>query len=65
MAIAYACDLSKRTSMAVAYANIRNDAGASYKRFGVALGSIGTAAPSATLQGEDPQLLPVTLRQAF
>ena len=65
MAIAYAYDLSKRTSMAVTYANIRNDVGASYNLFGVASAAIGTSAASATLQGEDPRLLSVTLRHAF
>jgi len=73
-AIAYAYDLSKRTSMAVTYVSIRNDVGAAYNLFGAAAGSIGTGATvpggaagsaSGVVAGEDPRLLSVTLRHVF
>lgn len=61
-AIAYAYDLSKRTSAAVSYARINNKAGAAYNLFtGVGLGG-SVVAPVA---GEDPRMWGVTLRHAF
>lgn len=61
-ALSYGYDLSKRTSVAVAYAKITNNAAAAYNFFtnttlGVA--NIGLAA------GEDPKLWAVTLRHTF
>jgi predicted porin len=60
-AIAYAYDLSKRTSAAVTYARINNNAGATYNFFTGA--SLGVS--SAPLAGEDPRMWAVTLRHTF
>jgi predicted porin len=65
-AASYAYDLSKRTSVALTYAQIKNDANAVYNLF-------ANVAPPATLglgaagiaQGEDPRLWSVSLRHAF
>ncbi len=62
-AIAYAYNLSKRTSMALTYAKITNDAGAFYQPF-TGTGALGNAA-SAAAPGEDPRVLAATLRHAF
>ena len=61
-AIAYAYDLSKRTSAAVTYARINNSAGAAYNFFtnvGLGIANVGPA------NGEDPRLWAVTLRHQF
>ncbi|TAK43564.1 MAG: porin, partial [Betaproteobacteria bacterium] len=63
LAIAYAYNLSKRTSMALTYAKITNDAGAFYQPF-TSTGALGNAA-SAAAPGEDPRILAATLRHAF
>lgn len=62
-ALAYAYDLSKRTSAAVTYARITNAAGGAYNLFtsGLVLGA-GTGAITV---GEDPRMWAVTLRHAF
>ena len=64
-AIAYAYDLSKRTSLATTYASIRNDVGAAYNLFAVGAGSIGTGGTVGVLAGEDPRLWSITLRHVF
>ncbi|HTQ76393.1 MAG TPA: porin [Burkholderiales bacterium] len=61
-AIAYAYDLSKRTSAAFTYARINNHAGAAYTFFTSAALGIGNSAPVA---GEDPRMWGITLRHAF
>jgi len=66
IAIGYAYDLSKRTSVGVSYARITNDAGAYYNFYtsvSAAVGSLAGAVSGAG--GEDPRLLSVTIRQAF
>ena len=61
-AIAYAYDLSKRTSAALTYARINNKTGGTYNLFtGVGLGGQQVAAAA----GEDPRMWGVTLRHAF
>jgi predicted porin len=62
-AIAYAYDLSKRTSAALTYAKISNKPGAAYNLFTStgALG-LGNVAPAP---GEDPKMFGVTMRHAF
>lgn len=62
-AIAYAYDLSKRTSAAITYAQIKNNGGAAYNFFTSA--SLGIGAPSNPVAGEDPKMFGVTLRHAF
>jgi predicted porin len=61
-AIAYAYDLSKRTSAALTYAQIKNNGDAAYNFF--TSGSLGLG-NSAPLVGEDPKMWGVTLRHAF
>jgi predicted porin len=63
-AIAYAYDLSKRTSAALTYAKISNSSGSQYNFFtstSLGLGTGGTAIAA----GEDPKMFGVTLRHAF
>jgi predicted porin len=61
-AISYGYDLSKRTSAALTYARINNNAGAAYNFFtAVGLGPANVAAPA----GSDPRLWSVTLRHQF
>ena len=62
-AIGYAYNLSKRTSLGVTYASIRNDVGAFYVPF-TSTGGIG-AASNSIFAGEDPRLWSVTIRHAF
>jgi predicted porin len=69
-AVTYAYDLSKRTSLGVTYANIRNDVGAAYNLFtssSAAIGTTGAAAPNGTAPsaGEDPRMWSITVRHAF
>lgn len=63
-AIAYAYDLSKRTSASVAYARINNKAGGAYNFF-TAAGAPALGGGVATAAGEDPRLWAFTLRHAF
>jgi predicted porin len=61
-AIAYVYDFSKRTSVGVTYATIRNDANANYNFFtGASFGNIDTT----PFLGENPRLLQATVRHAF
>jgi predicted porin len=63
-ALAYSYDLSKRTSAAVTYAQIKNKSGATYNLF--TSGSLGLGASAGNmLPGEDPKMFGVTLRHAF
>jgi predicted porin len=61
-AISYGYDLSKRTSAALTYARINNNAGATYNFF-TAVGLGGAVALPAG--GTDPRMWSVTLRHAF
>jgi predicted porin len=63
-ALAYAYNLSKRTSAAVTYAKLNNDTGAAYDLFTNNSG-LASAAAGATVAGEDTRLLSFTLRHAF
>jgi len=63
-AIAYAYNLSKRTSASLAYARINNDAGAVYNLFTSAALGLG-AGTGAIAAGEDPRMWALTLRHAF
>lgn len=60
-AVSYAYDLSKRTSVALTYAKITNEAAANYHLFT----SVGLGVGVAQLAGEDPKLWGVTMRHAF
>ena len=60
-AIAYAYNLSKRTSAAITYAKITNEAGAVYNFFT----NVGLGVGVAPNPGEDPRLWALTLRHAF
>ena len=62
-AIGYNYSMSKRTSVAVTYAQIKNDPGATYTPFtgSGSLGSIG----NQPLPGEDPRFWSMTMRHAF
>ena len=61
-AIAYAYDLSKRTSAALTYAQIKNNGDAAYNFFTSGSLGIGNSGP---VVGEDPKMWGVTLRHAF
>jgi len=61
-AIAYAYDMSKRTSAAITYTQIRNDANAAYNFFTTT--SLGDASGNI-VAGEDPKIWALTLRHAF
>lgn len=61
-ALAYAYDLSKRTSVAFTYAQIKNNGDAAYTFF--TSGSLGLG-NSAPLVGEDPKMFGLTMRHAF
>lgn len=63
VALAYAYDMSKRTSAGISYARINNDAGATYNLYGSA-GGQGSAS-AAVAAGEDPRIWAITLRHAF
>jgi predicted porin len=59
----YAYDLSKRTSVGIAYVVVKNDAGAVYNLYG---GGAGYAsANAAPLPGEDPRVWSLAVRHAF
>ena len=63
-AIAYSYDLSKRTSLALTYAQISNKSGANYNLFTST--SLGLGGSAGTLQaGEDPKMFGLTMRHAF
>lgn len=63
LALAYAYDLSKRTSVGVTIARMTNDALAKYNLYGSAGGQ---GSPSgAVAAGEDPRLWAIVLRHAF
>ena len=60
-ALAYAYNLSKRTSLALTYTQLKNDAAAAYNLFtGTSLGISPTVAA-----GEDPRLWGMTIRHVF
>ena len=60
---AYAYDLSKRTSVGISYATVKNDAGAVYNLYA---GGGGYASLNATpLPGEDPRVWSLAIRHAF
>jgi predicted porin len=63
-AIGYNYSLSKRTSVGVTYAQIRNDTGAIYTLF-TSNGALGGGAPHQSLAGEDPKMWSMTIRHAF
>jgi predicted porin len=61
-ALAYTYDLSKRTSVALTYAQIKNNANGTYNFFtNVGLGAGGVAVQA----GEDPKMYGLTMRHAF
>ena len=60
---AYAYDLSKRTSIGISYAMVKNDAGAVYNLYGGGGGYASTGA--APLPGEDPRVWSLAIRHAF
>lgn len=62
-AVAYVYEFSKRTSVGVSYARIRNDGGAFYNFDGSA-GAQGSPS-GAVAPGEDPRIFATTLRHAF
>jgi len=62
VAIAYVYDLSKRTSLAVTYAQINNDTNASYNFFTSA--SLGST-DAIPVAGEDARLLQLSIKHAF
>ncbi|MCX7960265.1 MAG: porin [Burkholderiales bacterium] len=63
-ALSYAYNFSKRTSVALTYASIRNDVGAVYNLFTSATLGLGGGA-GAIAAGEDPRTWGVTVRHAF
>ena len=63
LAIDYAYDLSKRTSVGVTYARVRNDAGGLYNLYNSAAAQ--GSASAAVAAGEDPRILAVGIRHAF
>jgi predicted porin len=62
VAIAYVYDLSKRTSLAATYAQIRNDENANYNFF--TSNSLGSS-DAVTTAGEDARLFQVSIKHAF
>ena len=60
---AYAYDLSKRTSIGIAYVTVQNDPGAFYNVYGGGGGFASTNA--APLPGEDPRLWSLAVKHAF
>lgn len=63
IAVAYTYDLSRRTSAALSYARINNDAGAFYNLYGSA-GAQGSP-DAAVAPGEDPSIIAVTVKHSF
>lgn len=64
IALSYAYNLSKRTSLSLTYAKITNDVGAAYNLFTSAALGLGAGA-GAIAAGEDPRMWGVTMRHAF
>jgi len=64
-AMAYAYELSKRTSVALSYARINNGAAANYFMFASTSLGLDNANTSGSLPGEKPTMWGVTLRHAF
>ena len=66
-ALAYVYDLSKRTSVGITYAQIKNQQNAAYQLFtDGGNGASGlSSANAAPLAGEDPQLFALTMKAAF
>ena len=62
LALSYQYTMSKRTSVGLTYATIRNNANANYNLF--TNGSLGSAS-SVAIAGEDPRMLAGTIRHAF
>jgi len=60
---AYAYDLSKRTSVGISYAAVKNDVGAVYNLYGGGAGYASTGA--APVAGEDPRVWSLAIRHAF
>jgi predicted porin len=60
---AYAYDLSKRTSVGISYATVKNDAGGIYNVYAGGGGYASTG--TATLPGEDPRVWSLAIRHAF
>jgi len=63
-AAAYAYDFSRRTSIGLTYARIRNDTGAVYNLWNSTAGQGGNPT-AAVAPGEDPRIVGVTMRHAF
>jgi len=63
-ALSYVYDVSKRTSVGLTYARIRNDSAASYQ-FYTDNGGSQSSLNAAPLLGEDPQLFSTVLKHAF
>ena len=63
-ALGYNYSLSKRTSVGVTYASIRNDEFATYTPF-TGNGGLGGGAAHTALAGEDPRFWSMTIRHAF
>jgi predicted porin len=63
-AFAYSYDLSKRTSLALTYAQIKNKSGGTYNLFTSSSLGLGNTA-GAILAGEDPKMFGLTMRHAF
>ncbi len=61
IALAYVYDLSKRTSVGLTYASIRNSSLAAYNFHNISAGG----ANNLVTAGEDPRLLALTVRHAF
>ncbi len=63
-ALSYVYDVSKRTSVGLTYARIKNDSAASYQ-FYTDNGGTQSSLNAAPLLGEDPQLFSTVLKHAF
>jgi predicted porin len=64
LALAYAYDLSKRTSAALTYARINNGANAGYNLF-TSNGTLGLGGGVTLAAGEDPRMFGLTLRHSY
>ena len=63
-ALSYVYDVSKRTSLGLTYARIRNDSAASYQLY-TDNGGTQSSLGATPLLGEDPQLFSTVLKHAF
>lgn len=63
-AVSYQYNMSKRTSLALNYAQIRNDTGATYNLFTSTSAAIGSP-DAGVVAGEDPRMWSLTIRHAF